>query len=403
MNLINIKKNRGFVILFAVTLSSIVLAIALGVTNIALKEIKFGTSARETNNAFFAADTGIECALLNDKSGGSLFVSPGSPSLNCSNTSISTTENPAGFWTFVIPGIGENTQSCVRVTVDKTASPVTTVTSRGYNIGDASCLSTNRDRIERELQTTYVGGGVPTPPAPPTSHFTVDTGGTLDTNLAAYWKLDEAIAMGNRTDSVGGLVLTNNNGVGQVVGEKIGSSSSFFAASSQFLSTSSNVTQVGDSSFTFAGWFYLNTTANTVMGFAKDGGVAGQREYRLRFQNSSRQLDFAVFRPGDAQVTVTSSTVLSPVTWYFVVVWHDAALDTLNISVNNGPTNSISTGGSLQTTSNASLFTLGSRQFPGSQQYWGGRIDEFGFWNRVLTAQERTDLYNGGTGNTYNP
>ena len=36
--------------------------------NISLKEIKFGTSARDTNDAFFAADTGAECALFNDKS-----------------------------------------------------------------------------------------------------------------------------------------------------------------------------------------------------------------------------------------------------------------------------------------------------------------------------------------------
>jgi len=62
-----IKKNKGFVILFVVTLSSILLAIALGAANIALKEIKFGTSAKDTNNAFFAADTGAELALFNDK------------------------------------------------------------------------------------------------------------------------------------------------------------------------------------------------------------------------------------------------------------------------------------------------------------------------------------------------
>ncbi len=167
MNLQKIKKNKGFVILFAVTISSILLAIALGVSNIALKEVKFGTSARETNNAFFAADTGVECALIHDKSGGSLFVSPGSPILNCNNTSISTAETPAGFWTFVVPGIGEDSQSCASVTVDKTASPVTTVISKGYNIGDASCSSTNPNRIERELLTRYVGGGVPPPPPPP--------------------------------------------------------------------------------------------------------------------------------------------------------------------------------------------------------------------------------------------
>ena len=61
------NKERGFVILFAVTLSSIILSIALGVANIALKEASFSTSARSTNNAFLAADTGAECALFHDR------------------------------------------------------------------------------------------------------------------------------------------------------------------------------------------------------------------------------------------------------------------------------------------------------------------------------------------------
>ena len=67
-------KNRGFVILFAVTISSILLALAIGVANIALKEVKFNTSAKDTNNAFFAADTAIEYALFQDKPPSSAYV-----------------------------------------------------------------------------------------------------------------------------------------------------------------------------------------------------------------------------------------------------------------------------------------------------------------------------------------
>ncbi|HEV7424440.1 MAG TPA: hypothetical protein VGO21_04595, partial [Candidatus Paceibacterota bacterium] len=58
----------GFVILFAVTLASIILAVTLGAINVALKEIKFSTNAKDTNNAFFAADVGVECAEYYDKS-----------------------------------------------------------------------------------------------------------------------------------------------------------------------------------------------------------------------------------------------------------------------------------------------------------------------------------------------
>lgn len=393
MILQNIKKNKGFVILFAVTISSILLAIALGVSNIALKEVKFGTSARETNNAFFAADTGIECALINDKAGGSLFVSSGSPVLNCNNTNISTVENTAGFWTFVIPGIGEDTQSCAKVTVDKTASPVTTVTSKGYNIGDVLCSSSNPDRIERELQTSYVGGGVPPPPPPPpASHFTVDTGGTLDNGLVSYWKLDEA--SGTRVDSKGGINLTSGLRVTQIIGEKVGNSAGF--SGSPVLQSSSSALQTGDTSFTFAGWFRINSNY-IQMPFGKTSTTASQREYRLQY-HTSRRFDFEVYRPGGIS-SVTSTVPLSIGVWYFVVMWHDATTNIVGISVNNTATTS-ATGGSLQPASSAP-FTLGTAV---SATYdMTGRIDELGFWNRVLTAQERTDLYNSGTGSTYTP
>ncbi len=395
-----IKNNKGFVILFAVTLASILLTIALGVANIAFQEVVFGTSAKDTNNAFFAADTGIECALSNDKSSSVSFVeSGGSGNVSCQGGTI-TLNGGYPFWDFNITGLGSNGASCAKVTVDKTDSSVTTIISKGYNIGDASCASVNSDRVERELKTTYYTSSPPT--------FTVDTAGTLTNSLAAYWKLDES--SGTRVDSRGGNSLTSNNGVGQSLANKVGNSATFVPTSSQFLSSASSAMQVGDSSFTFAGWFYLNSKAAGIIGFGKDNGTATEREYRLRYLSSSDRFDFAVYTPSVGQITVTANSFggISTGTWYFVTAWHDSGADTVNISVYdpahpNGSLDFTATGGPLQTTTNASLFTVGSRQFPGSQNYWDGRIDELGFWKRVLTAQERTDLYNSGNGNTYNP
>jgi hypothetical protein len=138
------KGDRGFVILFAVTLSSILLAIALGVANVAFKELKFSTSARDTNNAFFAADTGTEYALFNDKPPSSLCTPTPGGTCNVS---------------FVISGLGSAGLSCAKVDVikDNTNPPFTrtNITSRGYNIGDAMCASSNPDRVEREIVTNY--------------------------------------------------------------------------------------------------------------------------------------------------------------------------------------------------------------------------------------------------------
>ena len=161
----------GFVILFAITISSILLAIALGVVNIALKEVKFSTNVRDTNEAFFAADAGVESALFQDKNNN--ICSPA----------------PCNF-SFAIAQLGSAEQSCVKVTVEKTTT-LNTIISKGYNTGDASCESSNSGRIERELKVTYG--------APPTytkifihedylsqQNIDMSSAGTVDGNTSTY-------------------------------------------------------------------------------------------------------------------------------------------------------------------------------------------------------------------------
>jgi len=144
-----IKKNRGFVLLFAVTLAALLLSITLGVANIALKEIQFGTSARDTTDAFFAADSGIEQALFNDKNP----LSYPTPAVGASFT-----------WSpIIVSGLGSVGTSCANISVQKdnaifpSTSLITTIISKGYNIGsqDGLCTSTNPNRVERELKTSY--------------------------------------------------------------------------------------------------------------------------------------------------------------------------------------------------------------------------------------------------------
>lgn len=155
------KLNKGFVILFAVTISAILLSIALGVSNIALKEIRFGTSAKDTVNALSAADAGIECALLYDKSSASSNAFTGTAgAMSCSGNSFSPTESPANFWTFVVPNIGSSLESCAKVTVDKTTYPITRIISKGYNVGNVACDSANPNRIERELGVSYSSSAI---------------------------------------------------------------------------------------------------------------------------------------------------------------------------------------------------------------------------------------------------
>lgn len=139
------KKNRGFVILFAVTIAAILLSIALGVANIALKEVKFGTSGRDTNEALFAADTGMERVLFLDKPPTSPYVIE-DPELTDS-------------WTVIVSGLGSAGAGCAIVLIgkDNTTPPLkTTIISKGYNNGSGvSTCTPGPNSIERQLESRY--------------------------------------------------------------------------------------------------------------------------------------------------------------------------------------------------------------------------------------------------------
>ena len=85
-------------------------------------------------------------------------------------------------------------------------------------------------------------------------------------------------------------------------------------------------------------------------------------------------------------------------TWFFLVLWFDTTANTWNMTVNNSTTSSAATGSNAPSTS-TTAFTFGAHAGPGA--YYDGRLDQWGFWKRVLTSAEKTYLYNSGNGRTY--
>lgn len=139
-------RKKGFVILFTVLIISIVLSISLSTYNITIKELKISSSGRESRFAFFAADTGVECAEYWDFKRNA-FSPTEVTSINCAGVTVG--------------GIGEklvnsfsldlNNGSCVDVIVNKTDPNKTIIISRGYN----TCDLNNPRRVERALKVTY--------------------------------------------------------------------------------------------------------------------------------------------------------------------------------------------------------------------------------------------------------
>lgn len=163
----NNKKVNGFVMLFAVVLTSIIMAIALGLAEMSLREVSFSSTGPQSNEAFFAADTGAECALYYDLQGTKSFfgVDPSSTDSlvatavpNCAGTALDLHQGTdVGPWIFYLPNLGASRKACAKVTVIKTLKPDTTsIVSEGYNIGEGTdCASTSVRRVERRLEVNY--------------------------------------------------------------------------------------------------------------------------------------------------------------------------------------------------------------------------------------------------------
>jgi len=212
--------------------------------------------------------------------------------------------------------------------------------------------------------------------------------------LLAYWLMGEATGAA-RVDSVAGLSLAVNGTVSQVAGKQGNAAGAI--GSPNYLSIADNATMsTGDIDFTFAGWVYLTTKTATRALFSKANAAdAAGTEYELEYGIGTDRFVFRVSN-GTTQSFANSNSAPAIGTWYFVVCWHDSVNNVIGIQVDNGAAATTAhTGGAQDSAFPFEVF----RAF--GSTYSDGRVDELAFWKRILTAQEKTFLYNNGTGVTY--
>ena len=154
-------KNRGFTLLFAVLIASVLLSVALAIFSQMYKSLLLSSASKESLAAFYAADSGIECVLYwdlkHDGFAESIFPTPGNPSGGKGNITCNGQDFPNG-WALggTNPITTEfnlsftDTGGCTEVTVSKSEIS-TTIESRGYNICDAS----SPRKLERAVRVTY--------------------------------------------------------------------------------------------------------------------------------------------------------------------------------------------------------------------------------------------------------
>lgn len=177
-----VQKNSGYTLLFAVLVASVVLGIGISILNISKKEFLIATSARDSSAAFYAADTGVECAIYADGFGVFNTEEDTTSTFNCNvpysftTVTLNTPTEDEGTFVFHIKsGSADSTQtsalalagkSCATVTVTKVivdGNLRTIIDSRGYNIGwdpgeDPSvgtCDAASVKRVERGIRYVY--------------------------------------------------------------------------------------------------------------------------------------------------------------------------------------------------------------------------------------------------------
>lgn len=187
---INLKNNKGFSLLFAVFISTLVLVVGASIISVSLRQLKLSGLARDSQFAFYAANTGIECAMYWDLresyANDPVFISsnsqtprdssaPDAGAITCArlffidedadNCDDPIDENN----TWCVDSDAEEATSyfrlkefqdvdyCVDVLVKKEKITIpkerikTTIEARGYN----TCDNSNPNRLERGLRVIY--------------------------------------------------------------------------------------------------------------------------------------------------------------------------------------------------------------------------------------------------------
>lgn len=145
---------RGFTLLIAVILSSVVLTIGLALLDLAYKQIILASTAKQSQIAFYAADSAIECALYYDQQLDAFNTNPdGLTEISCNGQtiSISSTGSSPKLTTYSIPCPDGGTRALVRVYKNYSTAPTTRIFANAYN----SCDASDTRRVERGLKVVY--------------------------------------------------------------------------------------------------------------------------------------------------------------------------------------------------------------------------------------------------------
>ncbi len=155
------QNNRGVTLYVSIVVTSALLLVSFAIANTTFKQAAIASINRDSHIAFFAADSGVECALywdVKNTTGGSAFATTSPSTISCNENP----ENPSNPNPKIVGGTATSTFTitfqpetyCAVVSVGKSyqgGNLVTYIESRGYN----SCDENNIRRVERAIRVIY--------------------------------------------------------------------------------------------------------------------------------------------------------------------------------------------------------------------------------------------------------
>ena len=225
----------------------------------------------------------------------------------------------------------------------------------------------------------------------------------------ACWDMEEA--SGSRVDHIGGLPLAAGSGVARI-GGVAGFATTFVLTPESYLDGGENLLNLVLGNFTLACWVRLRSVPEYIYTLAaiSHADIAAPREWPNGGTDAvcpRRERGTVVERGWRGPIDLWGRGISChgqsalPLTsnWALLTAWREEVGDQgaveVHIQLDNG---SVTTGtGVILSAGRPTTFSLGAqRSAQGTWLPFHGDIDTFMVWTRVLSAAERTALWQGG-------
>ncbi len=273
-------------------------------------------------------------------------------------------------------------------------------------------LSGNTQYFYRVRASNAIGDSAYTAEADATTDADPVGAQTLLYQLKSHWSFEESGTSTVRVDDESSNDLTPRaGGTPQDASGLIGAA---VDCNEQGLETADGTPfSFGNHDFTVALW--VNTSDWSDGGSlqrllaSKFNGNLNSREWQVDWVAATNRLRFLIRNRADTTEHIILAGSYGNVTphvdeWILIVAWHDGENDTINIQINDGTVDTLSSVvGGIQTANTSVKTGIGTRDGGGAagNNNFNGSIDQTAIWCRVLTSAERTALYNSGAGLAY--